>query len=91
MIAERRKSLLRRDLNDLVRGADGKVSEAKVGILAFKGFLFYTFTQQTEFILDHWEIFVIFITIFLAPDLLKRILETRAGIKEMETKQREEK
>lgn len=86
MTTERRKSLLRRDLNDLVRGADGKVSEAKAGILAFKILLFYTFIQQTEFILDHWEIFVIFISIFLAPDLLKRILEFRLGIVERKEK-----
>lgn len=84
MTVDRRKSLFRRDLNDLIRGVDGKVSEAKVGILAFKGLLFYTFLHYTEIILKQWEIFSIFITIFIVPDVLKRILEAKAGIREKE-------
>lgn len=84
MTPERRKSPLRRDLNDLIRGTDGKVSEAKVGILAFKVLLFYTFTQQTELILKQWEIFSIFVTTFIVPDALKRILEAKAGVQSKE-------
>lgn len=83
-MTERRKAPIRRDLNDLIRGADGKVSEAKVGILAFKALLFYTFTQQTELILKQWEIFSIFVTTFIVPDALKRILEAKAGVQPKE-------
>ena len=81
-VPERRKALLRRDLNDLVRGTDGKVSEAKAGILAFKGLLFYTFLHHSETILKQWEVLSIFVTAFLVPDALKRILEAKAGVKE---------
>lgn len=88
---ERRKSMLRRDLNDLIRDSNGKVSEANVGILAFKGLLFYTFLHHTETILKQWEIFSIFVTTFIVPDALKRILEAKAGVQEKEKEKGKEK
>lgn len=78
----RRKSPLRRDLNDLVRGPDGKVSEAKVGALAFKALLFYTFIHYADSILKQWEIFSVFVTTFIVPDALKKILEAKAGVQQ---------
>lgn len=77
----RRKSPLRRDLNDLVRGPDGKVSEAKVGALAFKALLFWAFIHYAESILKQWEIFSVFVATFIVPDALKKILEAKAGVK----------
>lgn len=79
---ERRKSLIRRDLNDLVRGPDGKVSEAKAYAVAFKGLMFYTFLHYTDKILSNWEVLSIFVTAFLAPDLLKKALTIRSERKE---------
>lgn len=79
---ERRGSRLRRDLNDLVRDRDGKVSETRIGILSFKALLFYVFLDQVELILKQWEIFSIFVTTFIVPDALKRILEAKAGVQE---------
>ena len=80
MTPDRRKNLLRRDFNDLIRGAQTKVSEAKVGILAFKTLLFYTFLHHSEIILKQWEVLSIFVAAFLVPDALKRILEAKAGV-----------
>ncbi len=82
MTPDRRKSQLRRDLNDLVRDPSGKVSEAKAYAVAFKGLLFYTFIHHTESILKNWEVLSIFVTSFLAPDILKKVLTLRAGAKE---------
>jgi len=82
MTSDRRKSIFRRDLNDLVRGPDGKVSEAKAYAVAFKGLMFYTFFHYTDKILGGWEVFSIFVTAFLAPDLLKKALVLRSERKE---------
>lgn len=86
---ERRKNTLCRDFNDLIRGADNKVSEAKVGILAFKGLLFYIFLQYSEIILNQWEVLSIFVAAFLVPDALKRILEARVGIQNKEEQKKD--
>ena len=79
---ERRKAQFRRDLNDLVRGPDGKVSEAKVYAVAFKGLMLWVFVQKTADILADWTLLAIFITTFLAPDLLKKVLSMKTGVKE---------
>ena len=73
---------MQRDLNDLVRSPDGKVSEAKGFAVAFKMAMVYVFLQHTEEVLAEWTIFALFITAFLAPDLLKKLISMKAGVKE---------
>lgn len=71
---------LRRDLNDLVRSPDGKVSEAKGGAVLFKTAMLYVFVVKIDAILADWIILSIFVTAFIAPDLLKKVLTMKAGV-----------
>lgn len=77
---ERRKATVRRDLNDLVRSPDGKVSEAKGGAVLFKTAMLYIFVQKIDAILADWMILAIFVTTFIAPDLLKKVLSQKVGV-----------
>lgn len=80
MTPERRKAILRRDLNDLVRDPHGRVSEAKVFAVLFKSSMVWVFLKHTELILKDWMILAVFVTAMLAPDLLKKILSMRVGV-----------
>lgn len=82
MSDERRGSVMRRDLNDLVRSPDGKVAEAKGFAVAFKIAMIYVFLKHTEDVLAEWTILALFITAFLAPDLLKKVISMKTGVKE---------
>ena len=72
-MTERRKSLVRRDLNDLVRDPSGRVAEAKVFAMV------WVFLKHTEAVLKDWMILAVFVTAMLAPDLLKKLLSMRLG------------
>lgn len=73
---------MRRDLNDLIRSPDGKVSEAKGFAVAFKASMIYVFLKHAEVILKDWMILAVFVTAMIAPDLLKKIVSMRTGVKE---------
>jgi len=80
-VTERRgPATLRRDLNDLIRSPDGKVSEAKGGAVLFKTAMLYVFVVKIDAILADWIILSIFVTAFIAPDLLKKVLTMKAGV-----------
>lgn len=81
MIPERRTQHLRRDINDLVRGPDGKVSEAKVYVVAFKGVLLYVFVHRATEILADWTLLMVFVGTFIFPDILKKLISVKAGVK----------
>lgn len=76
---DRRKVSVRRDLNDLVRSPDGKVSESKGGAVLFKTAMLYVFITEIKTILSDWMILAIFVTAFIAPDLLKKVLTMKLG------------
>ena len=81
MTEERRHPVtLRRDLNDLIRSPDGKVSEAKGGAVLFKTAMLYVFVTKIDAILADWIILSIFVTASIAPDLLKKVLTMKAGV-----------
>jgi len=79
VVPERRSSNLRRDLNDLVRGPDGKVAEAKVFVVIFKPAMVYVFLTHAETVLKDWMILTVFVAAFLVPDVLKKVLSMRLG------------
>lgn len=80
MTERRGPATLRRDLNDLIRSPDGKVSEAKGGAVLFKTAMLYVFVVKIDAILADWIILSIFVTAFIAPDLLKKVLTMKAGV-----------
>lgn len=79
MTRNRRKALIRRDLNDLVRDPAGRVSEAKAFAVAFKAGMLYVFLKHTELILKDWVILAVFVAAFVAPDVFKKLIVMRAG------------
>lgn len=70
---------LRRDLNDLVRGPDGKVAEAKVFAVVFKSAMVYVFLKHTELVIKDWMVLLVFCAAMLAPDLLKKLIAMKTG------------
>lgn len=82
MIEERRQAPLRRDLNDLVRDPQGKVSEAKAFAVAFKISMIYVFLKHTEMVIKDWMVLLVFCAAMLAPDLLKKLITMKAGKEE---------
>lgn len=80
MTERRGPATVRRDLNDLIRSPDGKVSEAKVGAVLFKSAMLYVFVAKIDAVLADWIILSIFVTTFVAPDLLKKVLTMKAGV-----------
>lgn len=76
---ERRQASVRRDLNDLVRGPDGKVAEAKVFVLVFKAAMVWAFVEHIAAILKDWMILGLFIAALIAPDLFKKMMVMRLG------------
>jgi len=77
MTQERRHSLLRRDLNDLVREPSGKVAEAKAFAVAFKIAMLYIFIKHFDSVLKDAMTLLVFCAAFLAPDLLKKMISMR--------------
>lgn len=77
---------MRRDLNDLVRGPDGKVAEAKVGAVAFKAAMIYVFLEHAVLVLKDWMVLAVFVTALLAPDLLKKLMSMKLGTGSSEPK-----
>lgn len=80
MMPDRRKATVRRDLNDLIRSPDGKVSEAKAGAVLFKAAMLYVFLKFTDKILGDGMILAIFVASFIAPDVIKKVLTMKAGV-----------
>jgi hypothetical protein len=73
---ERRKYGLRRDLNELVRGVDGKISGSKIGTYAgqiIAGRLLLTNTLPT------WDVLAVLFLVLIAPEAYKQMLQMRWG------------
>lgn len=73
---------IRRDINDLVRDPQGRMSEAKLFAIFFKLLMLDIFWQNAPVILSDWEVLAVFVTSFVAPDLLKKLISSRAGVVE---------
>lgn len=78
-VEDRRQASIRRDLNDLVRGPDGKVAEAKVFAVLFKGAMIHVFLKHAETILKDWMILAVFVSALLMPDILKKLMSMKLG------------
>lgn len=74
---ERRRSPIRREVNALFRAPDGRVSEAKSFAILFKFFMLWAFYTQIVVILKDWLLLLVFVSAFLAPDLLKKVIAMR--------------
>lgn len=76
---QRRMATLRRDLNDLVRGPDGKVSAVKVGSATGQWIAAYLLLKYPAVVLLNWEILTVLFSVLILPDSLKKTIQMRYG------------
>ena len=76
---DRRESVLRRDINELVRDPRGKVSAGKVGSLIGQFIVAkYLLVHDAELI-NKWETLTILLSVLVAPELLKKLMTMKYG------------
>ena len=76
---ERRKSVLRRDLNDAVRSDDGRFSESKAWAGVGKLICVYLLLIYTDAVLHTEYTLVTLLAFVIAPDLVKRVIGAKYG------------
>ena len=69
-----RRSILRRDLNDIVRDPSGNVSEAKLWASLGKAIAAYLMMSNAAHIIAYWDALAILLLAMIAPDLIKKVL-----------------
>ena len=74
---DRRRSALRRDLNDMVRDPAGGLSEAKLWASLGKAIAAYLLMSNAAHIIAYWDALAILLLIMVAPDLIKKILNLK--------------
>lgn len=77
-----RKVTLRRDLNDLIRGPDGKVSPVKLGSATGQAIAAYLLLIYADKVLSNWDVLTVLFTTLILPDSLKKIITLKYGGKE---------
>lgn len=78
-LAEKRKSTLRRDLNESVRAPDGTFSEAKAWSNVGKLLCAWLIVGYTEMVLKTEYTLFTLLLFLIAPDLIKKFLVLRLG------------
>jgi hypothetical protein len=71
---ERRTQSLRRDLNDLFRGPDGKISGSKVGTYVGQYVAAHMLLGNQEDVIAHWDSLAVLFLVLIAPEAYKRLL-----------------
>ena len=74
METERRQSGVRRNLNDLVRGDDGRISGSKIGTYAGQYLAGRALYLYTDDLIAHWDSLAVMFLVLIAPEMLKRIM-----------------
>jgi len=69
-----KRNVLRRDLNDVVRSPDGRVSEAKLWASAGKAASLFLIMRYSESVIAHWDVLAVLLLVLVAPDLLKKMV-----------------
>lgn len=78
MNEDRRTQSLRRDLNDLFRGDDGKLSGSKVGTYVGQGISAHLLLKHTQPI-PTWDVLGVLFCVLIAPEFYKRLMSMRYG------------
>jgi hypothetical protein len=76
---EQRKSGIRRDINDLFRGPDGKISGSKIGTYAGQFIAAKLLLNNSDELIKHWDSLAIMFTVLIAPLLWGRFVEMKFG------------
>ena len=74
---EKRKSGLRRDLNDLVRDPQGYLSTSKIGTLVAQWLSVKLILERGAEIIANWDSLTVLFMVLIAPEMVKRIVEKK--------------
>ena len=78
-VVEQRKSGIRRDLNDIFRGDDGKISGSKIGTYAGQIIAGKLLLENARDLIDHWDSLAILFTVLIAPEIWKLLMRMKYG------------
>ena len=73
-MTERRQATIRRDLNDLVRDAEGRLSPTKVGTLCGQWLAIKLILENGAAIIANWDSLTVLFSVLIAPELFKKLL-----------------
>lgn len=80
MGAERRRgSILRRDLNDLVRDESGRLSPTKIGTLVGQWLSVKLILENGTAIIANWDSLTVLFSVLIAPELFKKLMNMKYG------------
>ena len=78
-MTERRQSVLRRDLNDLVRDESGHLSPSKIGTLAGQWLSIKLILENGAAIIANWDSLTVLFSVLIAPELFKKLMNMKYG------------
>lgn len=81
MSEERRQSVLRRDLNDLVRDESGRLSPTKIGTLVGQWLAVKLILSHGSEIIANWDSLTVLFSVLIAPELFKKLMNMKYGEK----------
>ncbi len=76
---ERRQSVLRRDINDLVRDESGHLSPSKIGTLLGQWLAVKIIVQNGAAIIDNWDSLAILFCVLMAPQMFLKVVNMKYG------------
>ena len=76
---EHRQSPIRREVNELIRDPQGRVSEAKTWANAGKAICCWLLVSHADFVVAHWDVLMVIVSTIVLPDLLKKIITAKYG------------
>lgn len=76
---ERRRSTIRRDLNDLVRDEQGRLSPTKIGTLLGQWLAVKLIIQHGSEIIANWDSLTVLFCVLIAPEIFKKMLNMKYG------------
>ena len=75
----RRGSILRRDLNDLVRDESGRLSPTKIGTLIGQWLAVKLILENGQDIIANWDSLTVLFLVLIAPELFKKLMHMKYG------------
>ncbi len=76
---EQRKSGIRRDFNDLIRGDDEKISGSKIGTYVCQYITGHLLLTNASDVIDHWDSMAVLFTVLIAPERWRMVMKMKYG------------
>lgn len=76
-MVERRRSPLRRQLNEALLSADGTASASKLVAIGGQLVVLYYVALHFDALLERWDTLLVLLTFVIAPDICKKLISAR--------------